>query len=101
MRLKQHPILDITEKKPIHFLFDGKDVLGYEGDTIASALHALGIKQLSESIVNKRARGFYCAIGNCGSCHMVVNHVPNVKTCITKLEEGMIVETQIGLGKIR
>ena len=46
---------------------------------------------LSYSIQAKRPRGFYCAIGNCSACQMVVNGVPNVKTCITPLEPEMVV----------
>lgn len=76
-------------------------MVGYQGDTIASALHDLGILELTKSIKNKRSRGFYCAIGNCGSCHMTVNGIPNTKTCITKLEEGMRVYSQDGLGVIQ
>ncbi|WP_198469343.1 2Fe-2S iron-sulfur cluster-binding protein, partial [Acetomicrobium sp. S15 = DSM 107314] len=33
------------------------------------------------------------AIGKCSSCFMVVDGMPNVRTCITPLREGMQVET--------
>lgn len=98
MRIVKHPILDFPEKKEIEFEFEGTILHGYEGDTIASALHANGIKKLSESIVLHRPRGFYCAIGNCSSCHMIVDGVPNVKTCITPLKAGMVVRLQSGKG---
>lgn len=98
MRIKEHPILQFEEQKKLYFTFDGIEVVGYEGDTIASALHAIGIRKLSHSIEHKRPRGFYCAIGNCASCNMIVNGVPNVRTCVTKLQEGMIVETQTNKG---
>lgn len=101
MRIEKHPILNLEkEKEMISFVFNGEDVNGYEGDTIASALYAMGIKQLSTSIHQKRPRGLYCAIGNCSSCHMIVNGVPNVKTCITQLKEGMIVSSQDNKGEI-
>ncbi|MEC9485276.1 MAG: (2Fe-2S)-binding protein [Candidatus Izemoplasma sp.] len=98
MRIKEHPILDFKETKKLHFMYNGKKVYGFEGDTIASALHALGIKTLRHSIELKRPRGFYCAIGNCASCNMVVDGTPNVRTCITPLKEGMQVETQTDKG---
>ncbi|MDD3123880.1 MAG: (2Fe-2S)-binding protein [Candidatus Izemoplasmatales bacterium] len=101
MRVEKHPILEFPMKAEIPFYYNGELIKGFEGDTIASALHALGIKVLSKSIHHKRARGFYCAIGNCGSCNMTVNHVPNVRTCMTKLEPGMIVESQEGLGILK
>jgi len=100
MRIKEHPILEFTEKKKLSFLFDGKKVHGYEGDTIASALHALGVRVLSHSIDLKRPRGFYCAIGNCSSCNMIVNNEPNVKTCVVLLEENMEVKTQTNKGDL-
>ncbi len=101
LRIKEHPILSFSEeRKVIHFTFDNLPVNGYEGDTIASALHALGIKKLSESAHLKRPRGFYCAIGNCSSCSMIVDGVPNVRTCITLLKEGMDVKVQTNKGEI-
>ena len=100
MRIKEHPILEFKDKKTIHFTFDGNPVEGLEGDTIASALHDNGVRKLSHSIVHKRARGFYCAIGNCASCNMIVDGVPNVRTCVTYLKEGMVVETQYDKGKL-
>ena len=101
MRIEKHPILTFPKKEEIFFIFEGEKVKGIEGDTIASALHALGIKTLSYSIKEHRPRGFYCAIGNCASCNMIVNGVPNVRTCITPLEENMVVEIQTNKGVVK
>jgi predicted molibdopterin-dependent oxidoreductase YjgC len=94
MRIGEHPVLSFRQGKEIHFSFDGKDVVGYEGDTIVSALHALGIWTLSQSAVYHRPRGLFCAIGHCSSCLMTVDGVPNVRSCVTPIKEGMIVESQ-------
>ena len=99
MRIKEHPILSFEYNDKIHFYYNGKEVYGYVGDTIASALHAIGVKKLSHSLEKHRPRGFYCAIGNCASCNMIVNGVPNIRTCVTQLEEGMVVETQTNKGE--
>jgi predicted molibdopterin-dependent oxidoreductase YjgC len=101
MRIDKHPILLFTKKEEIPFIFEGEHVLGSDGDTIASALHAIGIKTLSYSIKKHRPRGFYCAIGNCSSCNMIVNGVPNVRTCITMLEKDMVVERQKNKGELK
>jgi len=66
---------------------------GYTGDSIASALHANNVKKLSESLKG-RPRGFFCGIGKCSSCLMTVNGIPNIRTCIAPLKEGIHVETQ-------
>ncbi|MFP4178134.1 MAG: (2Fe-2S)-binding protein [Acholeplasmataceae bacterium] len=100
MRIKEHPILSFPKRKTIPFSFNGKTIHGLEGDTIASALHANGILELSFSIKRGRSRGFYCAIGNCSSCHMTVDGVPNVKTCITPLVAGMDIRRQNDKGVI-
>ena len=98
MRIKEHPILEFKDQEKIHFTYNGKELVGVDGDTVASALHNLGVRKLSHSIKEKRARGFYCAIGNCASCNMIVNGVPNVRTCVTLLKEGMSVKTQTDKG---
>jgi len=100
MRIKEHPILEFKKDKKIKFTFNGESIEGYEGETIAASLHAAGVKVLGKSLFLHRPRGFYCAIGNCSSCLMTVNGLANVKTCVTDLEEGMIVETQDGKGVI-
>lgn len=100
MRIEKHPILEFDRSDKIKFIFNGEEFEGYKGDTIASALHANNIKVLGESIFKHRPRGFYCAIGNCASCLMVVNGEPNIRTCITDLKEGMIVSIQKGKGEL-
>ncbi|TNF09116.1 MAG: (2Fe-2S)-binding protein [Bacillota bacterium] len=101
MRITTHPILTFPKKQEISFIFEGQKMVGYEGDTVASALHDLGVMTLSYSIKKNRPRGFYCAIGNCASCNMVINGKPNVRTCITPLKEGMIVERQTNKGVLK
>jgi hypothetical protein len=98
LRIKEHPILNFDTSEVIHFTYNGSQYEGIKGDTIASALHNAGVRTMSHSIKKGRARGFYCAIGNCASCNMIVNGIPNTRTCITLLEEGMIVQTQTDKG---
>ncbi len=92
MRIKEHPIIDFKRGKEIYFYYNGKKLKAYEGETIAAALYANGIKILSHSLKLKRPRGFFCGIGKCSSCLMKVNGIPNIRTCITLVEENMIVE---------
>ena len=48
----------IDRSKPISFRFNGKGYVGYQGDTIASALLANGVKVIGRSWKYHRARGF-------------------------------------------
>ena len=100
MRIAEHPILDFKRGALISFMFDGVEIPAYVGETIAVALHAAGVRTLSHSLGKNRPRGLYCAIGNCASCNMVVDGESNVKTCVTLVKEGMVVETQVGKGQI-
>jgi predicted molibdopterin-dependent oxidoreductase YjgC len=100
--IAEHPVLDLSYFKRgemVKFTFDGADMEGFEGAPIAAALHANGVRVYRESPEMKRPRGFFCAIGKCSSCFMVVDGIPNVRTCVTPLEPGMKVETQHGKGR--
>ncbi|AEC51269.1 sarcosine oxidase, subunit alpha [Pyrococcus sp. NA2] len=94
MRIREHPILDFKDKrkKKVTIYYKGQPIEAYEGETIAAALHAAGIRVLNYSRVKKRPRGLFCAIGKCSSCLMTVNGIPNVRTCITLVEDGMVIE---------
>lgn len=101
MRIQKHPVLDFKKGKEVEFTCNGKVIMGYEGETIAAALHAAGVKVLSHSSENHRPRGFYCAIGNCSSCLMEVDGMANVRICTEPLKAGMVVLSQSGKGEIR
>ena len=97
-RIKEHPILGTaTEKKVVKFYFDGKEMEGMEGEPIAAALKAAGVMVHRYTKKRHEPRGIFCAIGRCTDCVMIVNGQPNVRTCITPLEEGMTVQTQYGV----
>jgi len=100
LRLTEHPILSFQRGREIKFIYEKQELTGYEGETIAAALHAAGVKVLSRSAVLHRPRGFFCAIGTCSSCLMMVDDVPNVRVCVTKLKAGMVVEEQQGRGAL-
>ncbi|MFH1866126.1 MAG: FAD-dependent oxidoreductase [Candidatus Eisenbacteria bacterium] len=100
MRIGEHPILDLRKGPLVEFEHDGRRLNGHEGETIAAALHAAGVRVLRHSIKLGRPRGFFCAIGRCSSCLMTVDGTPNVMTCVTPLKANMRVETQTGKGVI-
>ena len=97
-RIKEHPILGIQEKgRPVTFTFDGKELQGFEGEPIAAALKANVVMVHRYTKKQHKPRGIFCAIGRCTDCVMVVDNVPNVRTCITPLKEGMDIKTQYGV----
>ncbi len=101
LRIREHPIIEFPRRRRVKFLFDGKELEGLEGEMIASALMANNIKVFRHSKKLTRPRGFFCAIGRCASCNMVVDGVPNIRVCVTPLKEGMRIEPQKGRGVLQ
>lgn len=99
-RIENHIILgNLEEGKEVRITVDGKQISAREGEPILSALLASGIQVQNVSEKKHEPRGYFCGIGRCTGCVMTVNGDPNVRTCITPVEDGMVVETQDGLGK--
>ncbi len=100
-RIEEHPILGVPGKgKKVKFSMDGKELEGYEGEPIAAALKAAGVMVHRYTQKEHRPRGIFCAIGRCTDCVMIVDGVPNIRTCITPLKDGMKVQTQYGVSEI-
>jgi predicted molibdopterin-dependent oxidoreductase YjgC len=100
VRVKDHPILGKGPAlKEVKIKVDGKELKAYKGEMIASALTAAGIKVFRYTSKNNEPRGVFCAIGRCTDCVMIVNGMPNVRTCVTPVENNMVIQTQEGLGQ--
>ncbi len=101
MRILNHPILGKVSEQPKVFInVDGRRIEAILGETVATALIANGIFIHRYTSKRKEPRGVFCGIGRCTDCMMIVNGRPNVRTCITPVEEGMQVQTQEGKGKV-
>jgi predicted molibdopterin-dependent oxidoreductase YjgC len=73
---------------------DGQSVAAEEGEPIAAALWAAGLRLLRWSPKRGEPRGVFCAIGRCTDCVMTVDGQPNVRTCVTPVREGMALQRQ-------
>lgn len=93
-RIVDHPVLGkLTAKKPIKFVFDNQEYLGFEGDTIASALLAYGIRTLRVHEASNEPRGIYCNIGHCFECRVTVDNQEGIRACLTPIENDMSIES--------
>jgi len=100
MRVVHHPILgEMTGSREVKIRVDGKEISALAGEPIAAALAAAGIRVHRYTAQRTEPRGIFCAIGQCTDCVMTVNGIPNVRTCITPVADGMVVETQHGSGQ--
>ena len=96
MRMKNHPILELQkERKKISIEVDGEKIEAYEGEPIAAALWAAGIRNFRYTTKRNEPRGYFCGIGLCTDCKMIVNGVPNIRTCVTLVQDGMKIKRQI------
>ena len=100
LRVEDHVVLGKDEPgKTVEITVDGRKLAAKEGEKILAALLANGIIVNWYTVKRKEPRGLFCGIGQCTDCAMIVNGKPNVRTCITPVKEGMVIETQHGLGK--
>ncbi len=100
MRIINHPILgELDNTETVTIYCDGMEILAIKGEPIAAALLSAGLRTFRKTVKTGEPRGVYCGIGQCNDCIMEVNGIPNVRTCVTLVEEGMIIKTQEGLGK--
>jgi len=83
--------MDLGEKFEIKI--DGIRIAARKGQTIAEALLASGRRVFRRTKQNA-PRGLYCGIGICFECRMIVNGIPNVRTCMTSAEPGCEITTQ-------
>jgi aerobic-type carbon monoxide dehydrogenase small subunit (CoxS/CutS family) len=72
---------------------DGDPVLAYLGETIAAALLAAGRRAWRRTLQDE-PRGLFCGMGICFDCTVTVDGVPGVRACMTRVAEGMVVETE-------
>ena len=73
---------------PVVFEFDGRRIEAREGDSIASALLAIGQRVLREG-PDGRPRGIFCGIGVCFDCLVDVDGVPAQRACMVVVRPNM------------
>ncbi len=76
--------------------FEGQPMPARDGDSVASALLAAGVRSTRMTPRSGAARGPYCMMGACFECLAVVDGVANVQTCMTPVRDGMRIERQDG-----
>ena len=93
-RLEPKPTELIDRSKAVTLEFDGASIRCYEGDTVASALSAAGVRTLSRGFKYHRPRGLLCVAGRCPNCLVTVDDAPNVRACTEQVRDGMKVHHQ-------
>ena len=83
----------VDRNTPVGFRFDGKDYTGFQGDTLASALLASGVRVFGRSFKYHRPRGVMTA-GSEEPCALVTigrgaAQVPNVRATVQEIHAAL------------
>ncbi|MCW1841602.1 FAD-dependent oxidoreductase [Prosthecomicrobium hirschii] len=84
-----HP--DLAPGTRIPFRFDGRDMEGLDGETIAAALSAAGVTAFRRHR-DGDPRGLWCGMGTCFDCVVTVDGRAGQRACLTKIAAGMEIE---------
>ncbi|MEN6312027.1 MAG: FAD-dependent oxidoreductase [Acidobacteriota bacterium] len=95
-RIDRHPILPIPARSEISFVWRGRTFTAREGETIASALFANGVRIFGHHAKDGAPQGIFCANGQCAQCLVLADGIP-VKSCMELVRPGVRVEPVEGL----
>ncbi|MGI9623372.1 MAG: 2Fe-2S iron-sulfur cluster-binding protein [Acidimicrobiales bacterium] len=84
----------IDRSSPVPFTWNGTELTGFAGDTIASALTANGVRVVSRSMKYHRPRGYMSNDYWDPNAFVQVGDDPNVRSCHRLVEPGMDVDAQ-------
>lgn len=98
-RVHSHPVLGpLPAVREVTFFFDGRVLPAREGEPVAAALLAAGVRVFRTMPRSGEPRGGFCLVGRCADCLMTIDGALNVRACLTPVRDGMQVKTQHGLG---
>ncbi|MEA5413148.1 2Fe-2S iron-sulfur cluster-binding protein, partial [Synechococcus sp. BA-120 BA3] len=102
MRVEGRGLID--RSKPIGFSFNGRQVTGYAGDTIASALMAKGVKLMGRSFKYHRPRGVMTAGSEEPNALMQIGTgdamMPNTRATVQEIFDGLVAQSQNHIGPL-
>lgn len=100
LRITGHALLGpMSERRTVRFTVDGRETQAFAGEPIAVAMMAYGTRVSRTMPESDAPRGYFCGVGRCTDCLMTVDGTLNVRTCVIPVVDGMVVETQQGLGE--
>ena len=86
----------VRRAPPVEISFGGRAVAAFEGETVAAALTAAGIRTLRTDDRGE-PRGVFCGMGICFDCLVRIDGRANQRACMTKVVPGMRVEPEAGV----
>lgn len=84
----------VERGSPLLIYYEGLEIQAYQGETVAGALLAAGIRTMRHAEIGGDPRGVFCGTGVCFDCRMMIDGQSNVRACITPVRAGMRVRTK-------
>ena len=83
-------------RSEIGFDFEGREVTAREGESVAAALLAAGLRGFRATPVSGAARAPWCMMGICFDCLMEIDGMASRQACMVTVRQGMRVRRQRG-----
>ncbi len=76
----------------VHFVFDGRPIDSFEGESVVAALFAAGLRELRHSPRDGAPRGMFCLMGSCQECLVWVGG-RKLPACQVSVAAGLEIES--------
>jgi predicted molibdopterin-dependent oxidoreductase YjgC len=70
--------------------FAGQTLPARDGQSVAAALTAAGVRSWRTTRRGERPRGLFCGIGACFDCLLTIDGRPAQRACLVPVRDGMI-----------
>jgi predicted molibdopterin-dependent oxidoreductase YjgC len=70
--------------------FAGRALQARDGQSVAAALTAAGVRSWRTTRRGQRPRGLFCGIGSCFDCLLTIDGRPAQRACLVPVRDGMI-----------
>jgi len=77
----------------VSFTFEGRDLVGRRGESLAAALIAAGVRSFRTTRTGA-PRGIFCGMGICQDCLVEIDGQSNRRACMVKLDRSMTVRQE-------
>jgi D-hydroxyproline dehydrogenase subunit gamma len=82
----------VQRPEPVEIYVDGTGVAAFEGESVATALLAAGVRAFRRT-PSGTPRGPFCNMGACFDCLVTIDGEPFQRACRSPVQAGMRVET--------
>lgn len=92
--------LSTNQQNLVSININGEEMQAMADDTVAAAALCAGLNHTRTTAVSGSPRAPFCLMGVCYECLMTIDGVANQRACMTKVKQGMQIESQQGAGEI-